>query len=154
MTKKTYTAIFTVVATILNIILTALIMGVLLFISTFFYFKVLGKTQPGISLALIWMFCFLAGFILGIFSFSKLCGLVIEKWNLASKLDPKVLGRFLPNGTKNPHYQEPTKIKTNIPKSDLDVESDQWANDIATGVSASEDLSGANEDLGNLDNDS
>ena len=40
------------------------------------------------------------------------------------------------------------KMKTNIPKPTLAVEDDEWARNIENGISASEDFTGAQEDLG------
>ena len=141
MNKKTYTVLFTIVSTIANIILTFLIIALLLLGVSAFYFKVLGKTTPGTGLAILWMISFVAGLILGMFLFSKLGSWVIDRFNLATKLDPKILGKYLPSGKKNLEYikEMQKKPKTNIPRSTLAVEDEMWANDIKTGISASND---------------
>ena len=151
MNKKAYTTIFTIVSTIANIILTFLIIGLLLLGSSAFYFKVLKKDAPGTGLAIMWMICFIVGLVAGMILFTKIGSWVIDKFNLAPKLDPKILGKYLPSGKKNPVYKPEEKPKTNIPKSSLAVEDEQWANDIRTGLSASEDLDGAGEDLSDDD---
>lgn len=149
MDRKTYTIVFTLVSTLANIIITLAIMVGLMLGVGYIYFKGLGKTEPGTGLAIAWILCFLGGLILGMFLFGKICGKVIDHFNLAPKLDPKILGKYLPNGKKNPEYEamQKSKPKTNIPKSSLAVEDDQWASDIQNGISASEDLLGAQEIL-------
>ena len=151
MNKKTYTVVFTIISSLINILMTAIIIAILLFGVSAFYFKVLGNTKPGTGLAISWMICFVVGLITGMILFSKVGSWVIDKYDLASKLDPKALGRFLPSGKKNAHYQEQEKPKTNLPKPTLAVEDEQWARDIENGISASEDLDGADEDMGNSD---
>lgn len=149
MSKKSNTVIFTIVSTILNIIMTLVIIVLLVLGVSAFYFKILGKTQPGTGLAIAWMVCFLVGLVLGMFLFAKIGSWVIDRFNMADKLDPRFLGKYLPSGKKNPNFQETKKkTTTNIPHSALAVEDDQWAKDIENGVSASEDLNGATEDVG------
>jgi len=149
MSKRSNTILFTIISTILNIVMTLAIIIILLFGVSFFYFKVLGKTQPGTGLAISWMVCFLVGLVLGMFLFAKIGAWVIDRFNMVDKLDPKFLGKYLPSGKKNPHFQETKKkTTTNLPRSALAVEDDQWAKDIENGVSASEDLNGASVDIG------
>lgn len=125
MNKKAFTTVFTIVSTIANIIMTFLIIGLLLLGSGAFYFKVLKKDAPGTGLAIMWMVCFVAGLVAGMILFNKIGSWVIDHFNLAEKLDPKIVGKYLPNGKKNPVYKEPEKTVTNIPKSNLAVDEDE-----------------------------
>lgn len=131
MTKKSFTALFTFLSTIINILFTAIIIAALTAISTVIMNKVIGVTTGQIYLV-VWMFCFLGGLVLGIFAFGKLSAKIIDKYNLAEKLDPKVIGKHLPSGKKNASYaqvekEEQEKPKTVMPDS-VKEEEDPWEN--------------------------
>ncbi|MBP5174484.1 MAG: hypothetical protein ILP07_01040 [Treponema sp.] len=136
MNKKTYTVLFTIISTIFNIIMTLGIIVALMILVAFVYFKVLNAgVQASSALLVAWAICFFGGLIVSMMLFGKICGWVIEKFHLASKLDPKVLGRYLPNGTKGAvPADEPKRPKTNIPKSPVAID-DEWARDIESGNS-------------------
>lgn len=149
MSKKTFTILFTIVSTIINMIITAAIIVALIILTSLFYFKVLKIQQPGTGLMFFWMFSFIIGLFSGMFVFSKVCGIIVDKFNFAEKLDPRIVGKYLPGGKKSAQYKEPEqKMKTNLPKPTLAVEDDEWARNIENGISASEDFTGAQEDLG------
>ncbi|MBP5452009.1 MAG: hypothetical protein J6Y16_07215, partial [Treponema sp.] len=52
----------------------------------------------------------------GMVIFTKLCAKVIDKFNLSSKLESQVLGRYLPRGTKAP-TSTPDEPQTVMPDS-------------------------------------
>ena len=136
MNKKAYTVIFTIVSTIFNIALTLTIIAALMLLTSVIYFKLLGNTEASSAYAIALIICFFGGMILGMFIFTKLCGWVIDRFNLAKKLEPRVLGRYLPSGKKYEEEmkKEEHKPKTNIPKSPVLLD-DEWARDIENGSS-------------------
>lgn len=132
MKKQTYTALFTIISTILNIFMTLAIIFVLISLSSLFLSRILGVTS-GQVYVITWMLCFLLGLIAGMFAFARISNWVIDHFKLASKLDPRLLGKYLPNGKKNPSYtqEEEKKPKTNLPASALPHDDDDvWAKNI------------------------
>ncbi|MBP5441605.1 MAG: hypothetical protein IKI90_00640 [Treponema sp.] len=116
MSKHSFTILFIIISTIFNIILTFGLIILLIVGVSFLLFK-LGGLNPQSSIGLIAVVvCFLGGLIGGMVIFTKLCGLVIDKFNLSSKLESHVLGRYLPRGTKAPKVQ-PEEPKTVMPDS-------------------------------------
>lgn len=129
MTKKAFTIWFTIISTILNILFTALIIGILAVSATLILTKVIG-TKNGQIFIVVWMMCFLAGLVLGMFLFGRISSAIITKYNLASKLDPKIIGKHLPNGNVNKYAQkeeEEKKVKTVMPDS-VKEDDDPWEN--------------------------
>ncbi|HBB43309.1 MAG TPA: hypothetical protein DEO40_08410 [Treponema sp.] len=127
MNKKTYTALFTIISTIVNIVMTLAIILALIILSSIVYFKLLGKQEPNSVILVVWMVCFFAGLVIGMILFTKICTWVIDRFNLASKLDSRALGHYLPAGKKAEAAMknEPEKPKTNMPASSLPQE-DTW----------------------------
>ena len=127
MTKRTYTAIFTIISTIVNIFMTMLIILALISLSSLVLSRVL-HIQNGQAYIITWMLCFLVGLIAGMFIFARLSNWVIAHFKMESKLDARFLGRYLPTGKKNQFYaQEEKKPKTNLPASALPRdEEDEW----------------------------
>lgn len=121
MTKRTFTIIFTIVSTLLNFIFTALVIVALAALATVVENRLLNISDGQVYI-ITWMFCFIAGMVLSIFLFSKISTAVIEKFNLASKLDEKIIGKTLPNGKRNQaaYDAEAAKPKTILPDSVLE----------------------------------
>ncbi len=137
MNKKTYTVLFTIISTIVNIALTLSIIVALMILIAFVYFKILGYQELSSAFLIALMISFFVGLVLGLVVFTKLCSWVIDRFNLDQKLDPKALGHYLPNGKKNlgaSKNAEEKKPKTNIPKSPVMID-DEWARDVENGSS-------------------
>ncbi len=120
MTKRQYTFWFTFVSSIANIIISGLIMAALILLSTLLMNKVF-HIQNGSAYMAVWMVCFIAGIILGMLIFSKLCALVIDRW-FFDKLDDSILGKYLPSHRKDRGERQAEKTKTNMPSSVLPPE--------------------------------
>lgn len=127
MSKKSNTIIFTLVSTVLNILMTLLIIIALCLLS-FVVMNYIFKIHNGQAYQIVWMICFLGGMVLGMFLFVKICGWVIDKFHLADKMDAHIVGKYLPGGkkvqTSNDEEEEP-KQKTVMPSSVLKKE-DKW----------------------------
>lgn len=126
MTKKAFTVWFTIISTLLNILFTAAIIAVLAVVATVVMNKMIGVREGHIYIV-VWMMCFLAGMVLGMFLFGKISAAIIDKQNLAGKLDARVIGKYLPNGKVNRYAQEAEeeKVKTVMPDS-VKEEEDTW----------------------------
>lgn len=126
MTKKGNTILFTLISTVANIIMTLLIIMVLCLLS-FVIMNFGFKIHNGQAYQIVWMACFLGGLVLGMFLFAKICGYVIEKFNLDKKMDAHVVGKYLPGGKKARYESsdEEPKHKTVMPASVLPKE-DKW----------------------------
>ena len=127
MDKKTKnTIIFTIVASILDIILTILLIGAIIAV-IILGLKLLKVQNPTIILGSM-LLALIAGFIISMLVYAKLTSWVILKFNLADKLDPKIMGKRLPNGASinnKPVNDNKDKIKTNMPDS-VKEEEDDW----------------------------
>ncbi len=134
MNKKTFSAIFMVGATIFNFVVTAAIIAVLFLLFAFLQFRVFHVQNPTLFMALV-MLSFLSGIVLGLVIYTKTLPWVILRFNLSDKLDERLLGRYLPNGKKNPYYKAGKARKTtttNLPKSVLPKEDDvdEWEREV------------------------
>lgn len=128
MNKKTYTVLFTIVSTIINILCTLIVIAAFMALATLLLNKVI-KCTNGQVYMVVYMFCFLGGMVLNIFLFSKASAFFIKKFNLSDKLDPRLMGRTLPGGKKNDAYKEDdNKFKSKMPDSVLEKE-DDWGRD-------------------------
>lgn len=137
MTKKAFTILFVLVATIVNIVMTLAVIILLAVVSTLLIRVVLRIERPDVLL-LTWMVCFIGGLILDMVLYSKLCDKVIEKFKLAEKLDPRLLRRRsgFPASSRQTKSQ-PEKPKTVLPKSVLpDEEEDHWGEERENGESS------------------
>lgn len=125
MTKGTFTFLFTVVSTLVNIILTFTTIAI---ISVIFFLlcKVLAVKSPNVIILGLG-FCFIIGMLLNVFTFTKLTGWVVRKFDLTSKLDSKFVAKSLP-GVNYSKKTVKEKVRTNMPKSVLPSEDDLWEN--------------------------
>ena len=132
MTKSTFTILFTLVSTIINIILTVATIALLAFIFLFTC-KMLGcKNGNVVYMGLL--VCFVVGVFLNFYLFSKLTVWAVKKFNLAPKLTNSFVTRQLPNGAKfaSQIAAEPKK-KTVMPKSVLEAEEEEkWSSGTPT----------------------
>ena len=109
MNKKAFTALFTIALTVLNIIMTLLIIVILAIVSSFILNRVL-HVENGSVYMVVWMICFIVGMIANLLCFAKLTNVIITKFKLEDKLDPRYTGK---KGAQN----EKPKFKGNIPDS-------------------------------------
>lgn len=126
MNKKMFTVLFTIISTIVNILLTLCVIVLLIILSTLVMGRILGLEDPNVY-TVVWMLSFLGGMVLGMFLFVRLTGWVIKKFNLEKKLDPKIVGKYVP-GTSHKFSTKTTeeeKPKTVLPQSVLPKE-DTW----------------------------
>ena len=129
MNKKTFTTLFTILSTLINILFTLIVIALLIIAATLILNKGI-KCTNGQVYMIVYMFCFLGGMVLNMFIFGKVSGWVIEKFDLASKLDERMLGKTLPNGKPNKaayraEAEKAEKPKTNMPDS-VKEEDDGW----------------------------
>lgn|SRR5574344_349776 len=131
MNKKGNTVLFTIISTICNILMTLVIIAALSLLAIVIMNRVI-KTTNGTVYQVVLMICFLGGMVLSMFLFVKLTGWVIKKFNMESKLDPKLLGRYVPNAKTTEKEEKPVQ-KTVMPASVL-RKKDTWGEeDIAAG---------------------
>ena len=131
MNKKANTVVFTIVSTICNILMTLLIIGAICLLAIAIMSRVI-KTTNGTVYQVVLMICFLGGMVLSMFLFVKLTGWVITKFNMESKLDAKLLGRYVPNAKATDKEEKPVQ-KTVMPASVL-RKKDTWGEeDISAG---------------------
>ena len=126
MNKKAFTALFTLISTIVNIVFTLLTIIVLsgIFILIFKY----TKSENGNILILGLGICFVVGMISNIFFFTKFTNWVVKKFNLSAKLDNRILGKV---GAAKP--VEKKKTKTRLPDSVKQKDDeDPWLKDGAS----------------------
>lgn len=126
MTKKTFTVIFLLASTLINIVFTIVIITALLIVTSLLLKYGFSVKDPNI-LAADWMLCFVGGMILSLFLYAKLSDKIVRKYNLADKIDERLTGRrfsHLSSRTKSSAKEE--KPKTVMPKSVLPDEEDEW----------------------------
>lgn len=147
MNKRAFTVLFTIISTIINIILTLAVIIGLLILCTVVIAKVF-HSQNGTVYAISYLVSFFGGMGLSLWLFVKLTAFVIEKFNLESKLDPKVVGKYVPGtGRKfKETYDEPKKRKTNMPSS-VQRKEDTWADDVAEESAAAENIMPLNQEI-------
>ncbi len=127
MTKKTFTMIFLLVATVLNILFALILIAGLVLLTT----VLLRLIVKGDSLANVvmidWMLCFVGGVVLNMYLYSKITNWAIAKFHLGDKLDPRLLGKKGGFGGGASASSEPPKRKTVLPKSVMsDEKEDTW----------------------------
>jgi len=123
MTKNTFTVLFTLVSTVVNIILTVATIAILGF-GFLFACKMLGcKNTNVIYMGLL--VCFVVGMFLNFYFFSKLTIWAVKKFNLVPKLNSNFVARQLPGGTSFKSQLADQKKKTKMPESVLEPE-DEW----------------------------
>ena len=126
MNKNTFTLLFTLISTIVNLVLTVATIAILAGL-----FVLVCKTT-GIkdgNVVYIGLFvCLIVGMILNFYFFSKLTVWAVKKFNLAPKLNSNFVARQLPGGEKfASQIQEPQKKKTKMPQSVLEPEEEaKW----------------------------
>lgn len=147
MNKKGFTALFTVISTILNIIMMFVIIMSLVILSTALIYRLL-KVQNSTVISIAWIVSFFGGMALSMWLFVKITGWVIKKFNLEDKLDPRVLGKYSPvTGKKyNTVKEEPVKRKTNMPSS-VQRKQDTWAEDKAAEAAQAQDILPLNQEI-------
>jgi len=119
MNKKTNTVLFTIISTLANIIMTLLLISVFCLIAFVVLYYGIKSRNPQVY-QFVFILCFIAGLVLGMFLFIKLGGMVVTKFHLESKLEPF-------GGRKTTQRDEKQSVarKTNLPKSALPKE-DTW----------------------------
>ena len=123
MTKKNFTLLFLAAATIINIVMTLVIIIALIVLSML-VIRVLLNIQDPLVAMVAWMICFIAGIVLDMIVYSKLMNYVITKFNLDDKLDPRMMGK---RGAAAYAKEQAAKPKTVLPKSALgDETEDTW----------------------------
>ncbi|MBP5747091.1 MAG: hypothetical protein J6W63_01865 [Treponema sp.] len=123
MTKSTFTILFTLVSTIINIILTVATIAILA-VAFLFTCKMIGcKNGNVVYMGLL--VCFVVGVFLNFYLFSKLTVWAVKKFNLAPKLSSSFVARQLPNGAKFTSQVSEPKKKTVMPKSVLESEEEE-----------------------------
>ncbi len=144
MTKRSFTALFLFAATILNILLTVIIILALV-VATTFVIRMATKGAENETLfsqivLIDWMICFAGGVVLDMFLYSKITMKVITAFNLETKLDPHLLGRkFETKGKAQSQKEE--KPKTVMPKSvQWEEEADTWGAKMPNDNSGNSDL--------------
>ncbi len=120
MNKKTNSIIFLVAATIFNVVLTVIIIGLLILGTTFVLNKAGIIEENPIILMVDWTLCLVGGMVLSLFLYSKCINWFIIKFNLEDKLDGKILGKKQ-SSNKNSAIKE-ERPKTVIPQSALPKE--------------------------------
>ncbi len=118
MTKKAFTILFVLAATVVNIVMTLLVIVLLAVVSTLLLRVILRIDNPTVLL-FAWMLSFLGGLILDMVLYSRLCDWVIAKFKLATKLDPRLLRRGSPARISAQQAEKKERPKTVMPKSVL-----------------------------------
>ncbi len=123
MTKKQFTLLFLLVATIVNIVMTVAIIVALIVLSMLIIRFLLHIEDPSIVM-IAWMICFIGGIVLDMFVYSKLVNYIIIRFKLDDKLDPRMMGK---KGAAVAAKEKESKPKTVLPKSVLGTEEeDTW----------------------------
>ncbi len=123
MTKKQFTLLFLLVATIVNIVMTVAIIVALIVLSMLVIRFILHIEDPKI-VTVVWMICFIGGIVLDMFVYSKLMNYIITRFKLDDKLDPRMMGK---KGATAAAKEKESKPKTVLPKSVLGTEEeDTW----------------------------
>jgi energy-coupling factor transporter transmembrane protein EcfT len=134
MNKKSNTVLFTIVSTIVNILMTLLIIIALCLIAVVILNKIF-KITNGAVYQVVLMICFLGGMVLSMFLFVKLTGWVIKKFHMESKLDAHLLGRY---GATQTEEKKDDKPKTVLPNSVL-RKKDTWGEQDVNASEAAEE---------------
>lgn len=147
MNKKGFTALFTVISTILNIIMMFVIIMTLVILSTALIYRLL-KVHNSTVISIAWIVSFFGGMGLSMWLFVKITGWVIKKFNLEDKLDPRVLGKYSQTTGKPYSVQKeaPAKKKTNMPSS-VQRKQDTWAEDKAAEAAQAQEMFPLNQEI-------
>ena len=126
MNKNTFTILFTLVSTVINIILTVATIA-LLAVIFMFACKMLG-CKDGNVIYMGLLVCFIVGMFLNFYFFSKLTVWAVKKFNLAPKLSSNFVAHQLPGGAKfAKELPQEEKKKTVMPQSVLEPdEEEKW----------------------------
>lgn len=94
MTKSERSTLFTLLTSLLNIVLT---LGIELGIITglFFFINKMGYTQENIPLSVVLPFVLLAGLLLSFVLFVRICAWIIRTFGLEDKIDQKIVNRYI-----------------------------------------------------------
>jgi len=123
MTKKNFSLLFLLIATVLNIVTTIVIIVALIVLSMLIIRGLLHIEDPLVAM-IAWMVCFIGGIVLDMFAYSKLMNYSITRFKLEDKLDPRMLGK---RGAAAAAKEKASKPKTVMPKSVLgNEEEDTW----------------------------
>lgn len=129
--KKRNTLIFMLLSSIADVLMTLVIIAALCVLVTFVLKMV--HVNNGQVYIFSWMACFIAGIVIAVIVFARVCSHVIERFNLVDKLDERALGKYLPNGKRIQYADstessgQPKKRKTVMPDSVLPKdEADPW----------------------------
>lgn len=131
MNKKTFTMLFTLIATVINIVLTLVLITAMIVLSSLILIKGIHIQNQQILMP-VFTVCFLGGVVLDMMLYSRICTWVIRKFDLVSKLDERLMGRYYETFKKESASgsrqtkPEPEKPKTVLPKSVLP--DDEWEN--------------------------
>lgn len=147
MNKKGFTALFTVISTILNIIMMFIIIMLLIILSTALIVRIF-NIQNATAISIAWIVSFFGGMALSMWLFVKITGWVIQKFNLEDKLDPRVMGKYVPGTGKKfkAPAEEPKKRKTNMPSS-VQRKQDTWVEDKAAEAAQAQDILPLNQEI-------
>lgn len=130
MDKKTFSTLFTLVATLINVVCTLaiiIILSVLCYVVLHYGFKV----QAAEAYLVAWMICFIVAMVGNMFIFNKLLNSFVRKHHLEKKLEGWALSRASRNGTSPYTYaqeEEEKKPKSRMPDSVIQQD-DPWEKD-------------------------
>ena len=131
MNKNTFTVLFTLVSTIINIILTVATIALLALVFVFAC-KMLGCNNGNVVYMGL-LVCFVLGMFLNFYFFSKLTVWAVKKFNIAPKLNSTFVARQLPEGAKfASQLPQEKKKKTVMPQSVLEPEEEEKWNGNST----------------------
>ncbi len=126
MTKKNFSLLFLLAATLVNIAMTLVIIVTLIVLAMMVikYLVGLDGQNAAAAISITCTVCFIGGIVLDMFLYAKLMDLVITRFHLEDKLDPRMLGK---RGAALAAKEKASKPKTVLPKSVLgDEEEDTW----------------------------
>ncbi len=126
MTKKNFSLLFLLAATVVNIVMTLVIVVTLIVLAMLVIKNILGleAQSAAAAISITCTVCFIGGIVLDMFVYAKLMDLVITRFHLEDKLDPRMLGK---RGAAIYAKEKASKPKTNLPKSVLgDDDKDTW----------------------------
>jgi len=128
MDKKTFSTLFTLIATLINVVCTLIIiiaLCALCYVVIHFGFKVDSPEAYLVS----WMICFFVGMIGNMFIFNKFLNAFVIKHHLEKKLEGWALSRASRHGSTSPYTyaqeEEEKKPKSRMPDSVIEQD-DPW----------------------------
>ncbi|MBQ9538232.1 MAG: hypothetical protein IJU95_03090 [Treponema sp.] len=125
MTRKNFSLLFLLAATVVNIVMSLVVIVSLIVIAMLVIKYIIGLDgQNAIAaISITCTVCFIAGIVLDMFLYAKLMNFVIVRFNLEDKLDPRMLGK---RGKELYAKEKASKPKTVLPKSAMGDEEDNW----------------------------